>query len=103
MGIRIAIVAGAGGGLGQATARLLHSTGLTVIAVDRSPDKLAGLPAGIHREVADATDPAATGPLLERIVADVGVPDILVNVIGMHALGDFRTVTPDGLRALMDT
>jgi NAD(P)-dependent dehydrogenase (short-subunit alcohol dehydrogenase family) len=102
MSARIAVVAGAGGGLGQATVRLLHAAGLTVVAVDRSPAKLADLPAGIHREVADMTNPAAAGPLLQGVVAQVGAPQILVNVIGMHALGDFRTVTPDGLRTLMD-
>jgi NAD(P)-dependent dehydrogenase (short-subunit alcohol dehydrogenase family) len=102
MSARIAVVAGAGGGLGQATARLLHAAGLTVVAVDRTPAKLAGLPAGIRRESADVTEPAAAEPLLQRVAAQVGAPQILVNVIGVHALGDFRTVTPDRLRTLMD-
>jgi NAD(P)-dependent dehydrogenase (short-subunit alcohol dehydrogenase family) len=92
MSARIAVVAGAGGGLGQATVRLLHAAGLTVVAVDRSPARLADLPADIHREVVDVTDPAAAVPLLRRVAAQVGAPQILINVIGMHALGDFRTV-----------
>jgi NAD(P)-dependent dehydrogenase (short-subunit alcohol dehydrogenase family) len=102
LGSRIAVVAGAGGGLGQATVRLLHAAGLTAVGVDRSPAKLADLPAGVHREYADVTDPAVAEPLLQRVAAQVGEPQILVNVVGMHALGDFRTVTPDRLRALID-
>ena len=102
MSARIAVVAGAGGGVGQATVRLLHAAGLSVVAVDRSPAKLADLPADIHREVADVTDPTAAVPLLRHVAAQVGAPQILINAIGMHALGDFRTVTPDGLRTLMD-
>ena len=102
MSTRIAIVAGAGNGLGQATALALHAAGLTVVAVDRNEVGLKQLPDGITREVADATDPAAPGPLVERVVAEVGAPDILVNTIGAYELGDSMSVTPQGLRQLMD-
>jgi len=42
------------------------------------------------------------GPLVERIAAEVGSPDILVNTIGAFELGDSQSVTPQGLRQLMD-
>jgi len=102
MDTKIAVVAGAGGGLSRVTAGLLHAAGLTVVAVDRSQEKLDALPSPIHREVADVTDPAAAGPLLQRVAAEVVEPTVLVNTIGMHAFGSFDTVTPDGLRTLMD-
>jgi NADP-dependent 3-hydroxy acid dehydrogenase YdfG len=86
MSTRIAVVAGAGSGLGQATALTLHAAGLTVVAVDRSEGGLKELPDGIHREVADATDPGAAGPLMDRIVTEVGSPDILVNTVGAYDL-----------------
>jgi NAD(P)-dependent dehydrogenase (short-subunit alcohol dehydrogenase family) len=98
---RIAIVVGAGTGLGLATAVALHRTGVTVVAVDRNETGLKGLPDGIRREVADASDPAVPGPLVDRIAADVGSPDILVNTIGVFELGDSLTVTPRGLEELM--
>jgi NAD(P)-dependent dehydrogenase (short-subunit alcohol dehydrogenase family) len=102
MSTRVAIVAGAASGLGQATALALHAAGLTVVAVDRNEAGLKQLPDEISREVADATDAAVPGPLVERIAAEVGSPDILVNTIGAYELGDSLAVTPHGLRQLMD-
>jgi NAD(P)-dependent dehydrogenase (short-subunit alcohol dehydrogenase family) len=102
MSTRIAIVVGAGTGLGQATAVALHTAGLTVVAVDRTEAGLKELPDGIRRELADATDPAAPGPLVDRVVTEVGTPDILVNTIGAYAVGDTLTTTPETVRHLMD-
>ena len=102
MSTPIAIVVGAGSGLGQATAVTLHRAGLTVVAVDRSDAGLMQLPDEIRRELADATDPAVAGPLVNRIADEVGPPDILVNTIGAFELGDALSVTPEGLRQLMD-
>jgi NAD(P)-dependent dehydrogenase (short-subunit alcohol dehydrogenase family) len=102
MGTRIAIVAGAGSGLGAATAQALHATGVTVVAVDRNEAGLKELPEAIHLEVADGTDPDVAGPLLERIAAEVGPPDILVNTIGAFELGDSLGVTPEKLSELME-
>ena len=98
----IAIVAGAGTGLGQATALALHASGLTVVAVDRSEAGLEQLPDKVHREVADPTDPATAGPLVERIAAEVGPPAVLVNTIGAYELGDALTVTPQTPRTMID-
>lgn len=102
MSTRIAIVAGAGSGLGQATALALHGAGLTVVAVDRNEAGLQELTDEIRREVADATDPAVPGPLVDRIAVEVGSPDILVNTIGAYELGDSLSVTPQSLTQLMD-
>ena len=101
MSTRSAIVVGAGTGLGQATALALHQAGLTVVAVDRSADGLAQLPEGIHREVADATDPAVPGPLVDRIAAEVGPPAVLVNTIGTFQLGNALSVTAESFAQLM--
>jgi NAD(P)-dependent dehydrogenase (short-subunit alcohol dehydrogenase family) len=102
MSTPIAIVVGAASGLGRATAVALHDNGLTVVAVDRNEAGLVELPDGIHRQVADATDPAVPGPLMARIAADLGPPDILVSTIGAFELGDALAVTPRSLGALMD-
>jgi NAD(P)-dependent dehydrogenase (short-subunit alcohol dehydrogenase family) len=102
MSRRIAIVAGAGNGLGQATALALHAAGLTVVAVDRNEAGLKELPEGMYLEVADGTDPTVPGPLVERIAAEVGPPDVLVNTIGAFELGDSLSVTPQKLSELID-
>ena len=102
MSARIAIVAGAGAGLGQATAITLAAAGVTVVAVDRNEPGLKELPDDIRREVADATDPAVPGPLIDRIATEVGRPDILVNTIGAYEQGDALGVTPETLRRMID-
>jgi NAD(P)-dependent dehydrogenase (short-subunit alcohol dehydrogenase family) len=84
---RVAIVVGAAGELGRATAVKLADIGMTVVAVDRDEPGLAALPGDIARELADATDPDAVAPMLERIVRAVGVPDALVNTIGAFQTG----------------
>jgi NAD(P)-dependent dehydrogenase (short-subunit alcohol dehydrogenase family) len=99
---KVAIVAGAGGGLGRATAVTLAAGGLTVVAVDRSERGLGDLPEDIRREVADATDPAAATRLIDRIAGEVGPPDVLVNTIGAFRPGDALTTTPDMLRLMID-
>ena len=102
MSAKVAIVAGAGGGLGRATATTLAAAGLTVVAVDRNERGLGDLPDDIRREVTDATDPAAATRLVDRIAGEVGPPDVLVNTIGTFRLGDALTTTPEALRLMID-
>jgi NAD(P)-dependent dehydrogenase (short-subunit alcohol dehydrogenase family) len=99
---QVAIVAGAGGALGHATAATLAARGLTVVAVDRTERGLRELPDGVRPEVADTTDPAVVTPLIERIAAEVGPPGVLVNTIGAFRPGDALTTTPDTLRLMLD-
>jgi NAD(P)-dependent dehydrogenase (short-subunit alcohol dehydrogenase family) len=98
----VAIVVGAPGELGSATAIKLAEGGMTVVAVDRNRTGLEDLPTGIVREFADVTDPSTASPLVERIVHDVGSADALVNCIGAFHAGDALTTTPDLLHLMMD-
>src|SRR5208282_5972169 len=75
----VAIVVGAGGELGRATAEKLAAAGFTVVGVDRSEEGLKDLPDSIRREAADPTDPAAARSVVDRIAAEVGAPEVLVN------------------------
>jgi NAD(P)-dependent dehydrogenase (short-subunit alcohol dehydrogenase family) len=102
MSAKVAIVAGAGGPLGHATAVTLSAGGLAVVAVDRNERGLGDLPDDIRREVADATDPAVTTRLIDRIAGEVGPPDVLVNTIGVFRPGDILTTTPEMLRLMID-
>jgi len=102
MSAHVAVVAGAGGALGQATALTLAASGLTVVAVDRNEAGLRQFPDKVHREVADTTDPAVATRLIDRIASEVGPPDVLVNTIGAFRLGDALTTTPETLRLMID-
>ncbi len=102
MSERVAIVVGAGGELGRATAGLLAGDGYAVVGVDRSEQGLKELPDGIRRELGDATDPAAAKSLVDRIATEVGPPEVLVNTIGMFRLGEAVAATPEDLKTLMD-
>ncbi len=98
----VAIVAGAGGPLGRATALTLAAGGRTVVAVDRNEHGLAELPGSVRREVADTTDPAVAAKLVDRIAAEVGPPAVLVNTLGAFRLGDALSTTPELLQLMMD-
>jgi len=102
MGAQVAIVAGAGGALGRATAATLAASGLTVVAVDRNERALRELPDGARTEVADATDPTAVKGLIDRIAGEVGPPDVLVNTLGTFRPGDALAATPETLRLMID-
>jgi NAD(P)-dependent dehydrogenase (short-subunit alcohol dehydrogenase family) len=68
-GERVAIVVGAGGELGRATAEALVGSGYRVVGVDRNEQGLKELPDSIRRQAGDATDPAAAKSLIDRIAA----------------------------------
>jgi NAD(P)-dependent dehydrogenase (short-subunit alcohol dehydrogenase family) len=66
---KLAVVTGAGNGIGQGCARLFAAEGATVIGVDRSGND----------EACDLLDEGATNALFQRIGAEHGRIDILVN------------------------
>jgi NAD(P)-dependent dehydrogenase (short-subunit alcohol dehydrogenase family) len=98
----VAIVAGAGGELGRATAITLSGAGFTVVGIDRNEAGLKELPDGIGREVADATDPEAARAVVDAIAEKTGPPVVLVNTIGAFALGDALSTTPESLHVMLD-
>ena len=91
MSERVAIVVGASGELGRATAQKLAAAGFTVVGVDRNEEGLKELPDGIGYEVGDATDPAVARSVVEQIAARVGPPKVLVNTIGTYPWVSART------------
>jgi NAD(P)-dependent dehydrogenase (short-subunit alcohol dehydrogenase family) len=102
MSERVAIVVGAGGDLGRATAQKLAAAGFTVVGVDRNEEALKGLPDGIRYEAGDPTDPAVARSLVDQIAAEVGPPEVLVNTIGTYHPGEALDATPEDLRLMID-
>ncbi|MCX5240793.1 SDR family NAD(P)-dependent oxidoreductase [Streptomyces prunicolor] len=102
MSERVAVVVGAGGDLGLATAVVLADAGFSVTAVDRTEKALDHLPDGIRRVVGDATDPAVARKVIDRIATESGPPEVLVNALGAFRPGGAVTVTPEDLRLMLD-
>src|SRR5260370_7588772 len=102
MSDRVALVVGAGGPLGRSVAVKLVGAGFTVAGVDRNADGLTELPDGVRQVPGDATDPVVAKAVVDRVAAEVGPPEVLVNTIGMYGIGDALSATPDQLRQMMD-
>jgi NAD(P)-dependent dehydrogenase (short-subunit alcohol dehydrogenase family) len=91
---RIAIVTGAGSGMGAAAARLLSSKGLTIALVGRRAEALetvAGeLPGTALVVPADLVSPSAPGEIVERVLAETGRIDVIVNNAAAFQLNLFE-------------
>lgn len=96
---RVAIVTGASAGIGAAAARRLHAAGFTVYAVARRLDRLAPLESlGINTMCVDVTDDAALVALVDRVVAECGRIDVVVNNAGYGSFGAVEDVPLDEAR-----
>jgi 3-oxoacyl-[acyl-carrier protein] reductase len=84
---KIAVVTGAAGTMGRATARALQADGCRLVLVDidaTSLDSLAASLGGATLPVAcDISDPQAVAQAADRIRREWGDPDILVNNAGI--------------------
>lgn len=79
---KVALVTGAAGGLGKATARKLRQEGLTVWATDiEAPGDLEG--EGIHALALDVTSEASVEEALATILEESGSVDLVVNAAGL--------------------
>jgi NAD(P)-dependent dehydrogenase (short-subunit alcohol dehydrogenase family) len=92
---RVAIVTGAGQGIGNAIATRLAGDGMTLALVDVNAEALSSLAAELGESVqvrtyaADLTDPDATVDTANRVLADLGRVDVLVNNAGRRGIHDF--------------
>ena len=89
---KVAIVTGATGGIGEATAKLFLELGAKVMLVARSSDKLAETTARLQGlgdydgSIADSTDEAATAAAVARTVERFGGVDILIANAGTEGV-----------------
>ena len=90
---RIALVTGAGQGMGRAIVRHFAEQGATVYAADINLDALEETVAGLGErgrvQHCNVTDEASVCAAFERIVADCGRLDILVNNAGIGSHDSF--------------
>ncbi|MDG4865213.1 2,3-dihydro-2,3-dihydroxybenzoate dehydrogenase [Streptomyces sp. T-3] len=85
---RIALVTGAGQGIGEAVTRALAERGARVVAVDLNPGAVKEVEASytegeVVAHAVDVADAAAVDALIDEVERTVGPLDILVNVAGV--------------------
>ncbi|WP_155057261.1 SDR family oxidoreductase [Streptomyces blattellae] len=109
-GGQLVLVTGAGSGIGRATAFAFAESGARVVAVDRDAEAaartaelslLVGAPEA-WAETVDVSDEQAMGKLAERVAAEYGVVDVLVNNAGIGLSGSFMDTTPEDWRKVLD-
>ncbi len=94
---RTAVITGVGPGTGSALARRFAAGGFQVAMLARNGERLAALQAelqGSRAYACDVTYPAALTAALDRVVADMGAPSVVVhNAVG-GAFGNFLEIDP---------
>ncbi|MCP5536382.1 MAG: SDR family oxidoreductase [Akkermansiaceae bacterium] len=87
---KVAIVTGAAGGIGRATAQKLHADGATVVGLDINPAVVENLNSpGLSGAVCDITDDAALEQAVDNVVAAHGGLDIIVANAGIFKSGEY--------------
>ena len=100
---RVALVTGASSGIGAATAESLRADGFVVYAGARRVDRMSPLEAsGIRPRALDVTDDSSMTAVVDRILADEGRIDVLVNNAGYGAYGAFEEIPLDDARRQLD-
>ena len=106
--MQVAIITGAGSGIGLATARMLHDTGMAVVGIGRDPAKLKALEETIghpERLVALAVDITAKDApklIVDQALERFGRIDFLVNNAGIGSPKPLHETDDDTLDHFLD-
>ncbi|WP_159347491.1 meso-2,3-butanediol dehydrogenase [Roseomonas harenae] len=105
---KVAIVTGAGSGIGEATARRLSREGASVVLVGRTERKLVRVAANLPQDrtlvsIADVSEQAAVEMMVADTITRFGQIDILVNNAGAAPTGAFLEASIEDWRAVMAT
>ena len=106
---RIALITGAGRGIGKSIAALFSKNGSKVVIVDKNPEYLnetkqeildsGGLVDGIN---ADLTDPIVIKDVVQHVKSNYGKLDVLVNNAGIYSTKRLENINSEDWDQVMD-
>jgi len=103
----VAVITGASSGIGEATARALVRDGYRVALLARRAERIEHLATelgyGAVAIVADVTDRDSLLAAAQRVEAELGAVDVLVNNAGLMLLGPFTSEQHDEQRRMIET
>lgn len=107
---KVVFVTGSSRGIGLVTSELLHQRGHVVYATMREPEgrnapaaqRVRSWGEGAHAVELDVTSESSVEKAVERIVADQGRLDVVVNNAGIMNVGLVEGFTPEQLHRQMD-
>jgi NADP-dependent 3-hydroxy acid dehydrogenase YdfG len=107
---KVAVVTGASGGIGEATARALAGAGAAVVLAARRGERLAAIGrelqaagASVSWSACDVTRLENLVALRDQVIAEHGRCDVLVNNAGVPGGGRFADLSLERIRAVTDT
>ncbi len=105
---KVALVTGAGGGIGAAICERLAEEGCRVALFDRDADaaraageKVQALGRRASTHVVDITDYEAVADAVACIAPDLGGVDVLVNNAGLDRFANFLDTTPEQWQSII--
>ena len=102
---KVALVTGAGSGMGRAITIRLAEEGASVLAVDIDGDgldeTLLRASGSVTARQADVSDPQVCSGLVDAAVSEFGRLDVLGNVAGIYIAGHMTDMTREQYRRLM--
>ena len=101
----VAVVTGAGSGIGAALVRRAAAEGMTVVLADIAAERIQAAATAItgaggkaHAVVTDVTDPGSVARLAEYTLEHAGAPTLLANNAGIESLGPLWEFSPERWR-----
>jgi NADP-dependent 3-hydroxy acid dehydrogenase YdfG len=102
----VAVITGASSGIGEATARALAASGYRLALLARRADRIKALAdelgPGAIAIAADVTDRDSIVKAAQRVKAELGGTDVLVNNAGVMLLAPFNDVGHDDHRRMIE-